>query len=271
MVLVFVSPSCGPCHQLVPDLAQWQDDLAADVTVALITERALVPDASKFDTFRNVLLDDRKAVAEAYHITGTPSAVVILPTGHIGTSVLNGPEAIRRHIAATFTAGQRTNQGDAPALLIERPRAEAQLVGLRLPDLSLPTSTGELLSIVALRGINTVFVFWNPRCGFCQEMISELAGWERENTGKTPRLVIVSSEPPGLGSMRSTVLIDGDFRFGGACGISGTPSALATDSEGLVVEPVALGSKSILELLRRAERRNGRREVHEALSGEVAV
>jgi thiol-disulfide isomerase/thioredoxin len=37
VALVFVSPGCGPCSQLFPDLSRWQTTLAERITIALIS------------------------------------------------------------------------------------------------------------------------------------------------------------------------------------------------------------------------------------------
>ena len=69
-------------------------------------------------------------------------------------------------------------------------------------------------------------LFWNPGCGFCQQMLPDLKQWEK-NRPEAPQA------RGGLGRYRggqqadgltSTVVLDQQFAVGRAFGASGTPS-----------------------------------------------
>src|SRR5206468_6331955 len=36
LLLLFTDPGCGPCHALLPEASRWQDELAGELSVAVI-------------------------------------------------------------------------------------------------------------------------------------------------------------------------------------------------------------------------------------------
>jgi uncharacterized membrane protein YphA (DoxX/SURF4 family)/peroxiredoxin len=91
IALVFISPGCGPCHEMLPDLGRWQAALADRLTVAVISrgEALLSQPAAEEHGLVNVLLQSgEQEVASAYRIRETPSAVLVTPDGAIGSSVV---------------------------------------------------------------------------------------------------------------------------------------------------------------------------------------
>ena len=85
VLLLFTSPTCGPCSHLMPTVAEWQREHADELTVALVSAgdaEAVRADAAEHG-LANVLVDTDLATYEAYEANGTPSAVLI---GDDGTS-----------------------------------------------------------------------------------------------------------------------------------------------------------------------------------------
>jgi thiol-disulfide isomerase/thioredoxin len=108
-----------------------------------------------------------------------------------------------------------------------------------------------MIALEALRGRNTLLLFWNPDCGFCRAMHDDLLSWERSANGVTPRLVVVSSgdEPSTRAEgFRSLVLLDEDFAAGTAFNANGTPMAVLVDAEGRIASLVAAGPEAVLAL-----------------------
>jgi len=101
------------------------------------------------------------------------------------------------------------------------------------------------------RGEETLVLFWNPGCGFCQQMLPDLKEWEAGAPDGAPKLVVVSAgteEANREMGLTSPVLLDQQFAAGRAFGASGTPSAVLVDSEGKVASEVAVGAPAVLEL-----------------------
>src|SRR5215203_5700488 len=78
-----------------------------------------------------------------------------------------------------------------------------------------------------LWGSETLVLFWNPGCGFCQQMLPDLKEWEENPSEGAPRLLMVSTgteEANREMTLNSTVVLDQEFAVGRSFGASGTPS-----------------------------------------------
>ena len=94
-------------------------------------------------------------------------------------------------------------------------------------------------------------LFWNPGCGFCQQMLPDLKEWEANAPDGAPRLLVVSAgseEANREMGLASPVLLDQQFATGRAFGASGTPSAVLLDKKGKVASQVAVRAPAVLEL-----------------------
>jgi thiol-disulfide isomerase/thioredoxin len=124
-------------------------------------------------------------------------------------------------------------------------------VGEPAPEIKLEDLEGRLVELEDFRGEQTLVLFWNPGCGFCQRMLPDLKEWESEAPEGAPRLLVVSagSEEANRGMRLTTpVLLDQNFAVGHAFGASGTPSGVLVDAEGKVASEVAVGAPAVLEL-----------------------
>jgi thiol-disulfide isomerase/thioredoxin/uncharacterized membrane protein YphA (DoxX/SURF4 family) len=151
LLLVFTDPNCGPCRELAPQLAQWQEGLREQLTIATLSCDA----------------DGGREAAEAYQAWGTPSAVLVSANGRVASYVAQGSPAINGLVGAfrigalqDATVTQAFSPGDEP------------------PNLSLKTRAGDEITLAELRGAPALLVFWNDDCGFCQRMLPELRGSE---------------------------------------------------------------------------------------------
>ena len=59
---------------------------------------------------------------------------------------------------------------------------------MRLPDLK-----GNEVALADFRGKETLVLFWNPGCGFCQQMLPDLKEWEANSLENAPKLLVVSA------------------------------------------------------------------------------
>ena len=96
VLLLFTEPGCDYCRELLPEVGRWQDELADELTIALIScddpkeNRAM----SNEHGLSRVLLEDDWEVSEVYRVTGTPSAVLVEPDGTIGSFLAESAEEI---------------------------------------------------------------------------------------------------------------------------------------------------------------------------------
>jgi peroxiredoxin/uncharacterized membrane protein YphA (DoxX/SURF4 family) len=266
MMALFTDPGCGPCNALLPDVGRWQEEHAQKLTLALISRGEVEENKTKAQEhgLRNVLLQEDWEVSESYEVTGTPSAVLISPEGKIASPVAGGAEGIRgllsyavgEHAQLPMQPQQPQNQGQ-PCPNCGKVHAAAptvpaaQKVGEDAPQVKLPDLEGNTVELADFRGQQTLVLFWNTGCGFCQQMLPDLKEWEAQAPEGAPRLVLVSAgseEANREQGLSSTVVLDQNFAVGRAFGASGTPSAVLVDALGKVASDIAVGAPAVMEL-----------------------
>ena len=226
VLLVFTDPSCGPCQALKPEIDAWREAHEGRLTIATVHRET----------------EAANAVAAAYGADVTPMAALIRPDGTLSGPLAAGPDAIRDLVA----------DAAAPLLAVEQhgppPSAPARLV----TDLDRNEHD--------LRAPRTV-VFWNPACGFCEQMLDDLRAADRGDL-----LVISRGDPEAnraLG-LRSPVVLDDDWSITHAFGANGTPMAAVVAADGRVGTPLAAGADEVLALVlaRADEDVPGEQELH---------
>ena len=95
-VLTFVQPGCGPCGDLMPDLARWQQSLAAELALPVVTygDREEARRLTEEHGLRDVMSQNAGDISSAYKVYATPCAVLISAEGTIGSGVASGLPAI---------------------------------------------------------------------------------------------------------------------------------------------------------------------------------
>jgi hypothetical protein len=86
--MVFVSPGCESCVELLPKLARWQRSLVDRLTLVVVSTGNLERNEAIFEEYgmTEVLLQDFMEVADAFRIRGTPSGVVITADGTVASN-----------------------------------------------------------------------------------------------------------------------------------------------------------------------------------------
>jgi thiol-disulfide isomerase/thioredoxin len=240
-LLVFTSPGCGPCHDLLPAVARWQHELNDRLTVAVAS--AGEPEAIRGQEAEHglaaMLVDPDLALSEAYLTTGTPSAVLIAPDGTIASYVAAGSEEIEALVERSLSGPADDSDEGLP-------------VGTPAPELDLVGVDGAIVPITDPDARETLFLFWNPGCGYCQDMLPGLLAWEQEPHDGAPRLVVVSSgdaDDTAADGLRSLIVLDSEFAVGTAFEAGGTPMAVVVDGRGKVASPLLAGGDAVLTRL----------------------
>ena len=240
LLLLFTSPSCGPCKALLPDVAAWQREHADSLIIAFASDGTLADIRAEVAEFEleHVLVDADLRLYRAFEANGTPSAVLIAPDGRIDSWVAAGRDRIEELLARA----------------VEEPSEQPGLsVGAPTPALELVSLDGEPATLTDFEGRDTLLLFWNAGCGFCRALLPDLLAWERSTNGTGPRLVVVSSgdaDSTRADGFASTVLLDASFAAGDAFGADGTPMAVLVDADGRVGSPVVAGADDVLSLAR---------------------
>lgn len=268
VLLLFVSPNCLPCETLRPSIKVWERDYGSQLTVALLSKGDLEENRDRMAKYeaRNVLLQGQSGVAEEYEAKWTPAALLIRPDGRIASQVSYGDEEIRALVTRAVTPADVRRKrnlpvksnGHKPQITIATPQALKDL-GEPAPRFSLPDLQGEVVDNQDLLGRDTLLVFWDPKCPYCQEMVEDFERWEDDPPKGAPRLVFVSSGEEEIvreesSRIKSQFLHDPEFDVGPLFGTNRTPSAVLIDADGRIASGPTGGRLNILALagVRRA-------------------
>jgi peroxiredoxin len=274
VMLLFTDVDCGPCNALLPEIGHWQAEHAAKVTVVVVSRGDPGDNRTKASEhgLTSVLLQQDWEVSEAYQVDGTPSAVLVSPDGTIASPVAGGAEAIRALVADAVGA-------PAPELPMHQPAAQGEPcpncgkvhaantgngqaaeqqavpaglnIGEPAPPVRLRDLKNKKVNLASFRGEKTLVLFWNPGCGFCQQMLDDLKDWEANPPEGAPKLLFVSTgtkEANRQMGLTSTVVLDQQFAVGQSFGADGTPSAVLVDEEGKIASELAVGAPGVLAL-----------------------
>lgn len=260
VLLLFVSPSCSPCVTILQDVKNWEREYSDRLTIALLSKGSLQDNEKRLARYgaRHLLTVGESDVAESYQGKWTPAGVLISPQGRIASNNAYGDEAIRSLItgAVTFVDAGRelgdriSDYSHGQRITVGRSSLK---VGDPAPDFSLPDMYGEVVSTRDFLGSETLLLFWDPSCPFCQAMSEDVRRWEESPPPDAPRLVFIATG--GLGKVKraseefeSRFLHDDGFEISMMLGTRSTPSALLIDSEGRIASSIASGSSNVFLL-----------------------
>ena len=232
-LLLFTDPACGPCNAL--SLAVISRG-TADQNRAKAREHGL----------GSVLLDSDLAIYGAYEIPATPAAVLVDAEGRIASHAAAGAQAIEAVVAQAV--------GNPVVVVPSQPEPPPGLtIGSEAPAIDLVDLGGELVR-AAVPDRDTLVLFWNPGCGFCQQMLDDLRSWEADPPPGAPRLVLVSrgsADDNAAHGLQAPIALDQSFKTGSAFGVGGTPSGLLIDRQGKVASSLAVGAPAVMALAAR--------------------
>jgi peroxiredoxin len=251
VMLVFTDPNCGPCQTVLPMVAEWQSEHADVVTIAVVSEGEVQAIRDKRDELglHSVLVQHEREVAETYEAYGTPAAVLISSEGVIASPLGTGSTGVPPlmdqllgrplEVIPPAPAGGSISAGGIP-------------VGEEAPSFELPTLAGGTVSLQSLRGHPTALIFWNPGCGFCGGMASQLTQWWEHRDETHPEVLLLSrgaaEEHNGLVPLER-IAVDESFELGSRFNANGTPMGVLIDADGRVASGVAAGAEAVFALL----------------------
>lgn len=128
VVLVFASQTCGPCIQMMPEIARWSSAMGESLTLAVVESGVEDIDAVRqlLDASGKILalVEDDRTVAQRYQVRGTPTAIAIGRDGRIAAPPALGAPAIEALVRATLRQPQAEQAAPSavPALLASASR-----------------------------------------------------------------------------------------------------------------------------------------------------
>ncbi len=204
--------------------------------------------------------------ATAYQCNGTPGAVVVRSDGTIGSPLAMGADAIRALVAQTAglpalrsvptvvpanalpmaaPTGGNGNAAQAPS------QPARSKIGDQAPAFALPNLSSKMVNLSDFKGNKTLVLFWNPGCGFCERMLTDVKEWEAHPAKGAPKLLVVSTgtvEANQALGLCAPVLLDQNMSVGSKFGANGTPMGVLVDAPGKIASELAIGAPAVLAL-----------------------
>jgi uncharacterized membrane protein YphA (DoxX/SURF4 family)/peroxiredoxin len=104
LLLIFTSPTCGPCVVLFQEIRDWQRAHGEQLTIAIVSYGTIKENFVNVarNSLGRVLLQEKREVAEVYAANVTPTAVVVSTDGKIASPVAAGADEIRQLLRASL-------------------------------------------------------------------------------------------------------------------------------------------------------------------------
>jgi thiol-disulfide isomerase/thioredoxin len=252
-LFIFVSPTCGPCRALLPEIAQWQIELKDKINFVLLTVGKLEENKEKLLGAPEIPIAIQKdrEIAEQVRAKWTPTAILVRSDGKIASRLAAGDGAIHELIAKI----RNENVGSENLFLLNGSNGiTPPMIGAQIPSFKLAEIDGKEITDSNLIGSPTLAVFWSPTCPHCSEFAVELKEWELSGQSGGTNLIVFTNVDHGLDDLdglNSPVVFDRDYAVSTKFGMFGTPSAVLVDESGIIATETAVGSPNIWALLGR--------------------
>jgi peroxiredoxin/uncharacterized membrane protein YphA (DoxX/SURF4 family) len=117
-LLAFVDLNCGSCVPLLPHVSRWQREHASELTVVVISRGSPEENRAraKEHDLTQVLVQLDGEVTEAYQAHRSPSAVLVMPDGLLGSPLAQGEDQIRALV--TDLVGENKGAPTWPAIRV---------------------------------------------------------------------------------------------------------------------------------------------------------
>ncbi|HSK70204.1 MAG TPA: TlpA disulfide reductase family protein, partial [Pyrinomonadaceae bacterium] len=249
LLLFFVGPNCNPCKALLPEIEAWQNELKDKVNFIFISSGKAKENAEKFggETFKQILIQENKEVADLFAAQWTPTAVLINSDGLIASQPAAGDAAIRELVEKI-----KTENPEQEFFFVANGNGKAPKIGQDVPEFSLLDARGNTVENDYFRGKKTLVAFWSLTCPHCVQMMEDLREWEKTKGADEPNLVVFSqgeAEDHQKLDLSSPILLDKDYKTAQQLGMNGTPSAVMINENGKIVSETAIGAGQIWALL----------------------
>ncbi len=253
MLFMFVSPDCGPCKALAPDVEKWREEFADKFRIILVSRGTAADNLEKFGSAAetDTLIQRKRELAEEVMAKWTPTAIFVDANGDIASHPALGDEAIRELIAEI--GGRDLSQefvhfangtGHRPALKI----------GESVPEFSLESLEGNgNLTAKDLAGSRKLVLSWSLSCSHCRAMIDEISVWEKSRAPGDPDLIILSGSARDAHEdiqLESPIYLDPGHKVAAQIGLRGTPCGIIVEN-GVIRTEGGIGSRNIWSLIGR--------------------
>jgi peroxiredoxin len=102
-LVLFWNPGCGFCHQMLPDLKEWEAGATEDAPRLVVVSAGSEEANREMGISSPVLLDQNFATGRAFGASGTPSAVLVDAQGKVASDIAVGAPAVMELAGADRT------------------------------------------------------------------------------------------------------------------------------------------------------------------------
>jgi thiol-disulfide isomerase/thioredoxin len=247
----FMSPTCNPCQALLPEIEKWEAELGNRVNFVIFSSGTRDENLGKFKVYSgDVILDEKREVAEMVYARWTPTAIFIRSDGTIGSHPAAGDGAIRELIDQVRS--EKVDANDVYFAGESKITGKAPKIGTPVPEFRLDDIKGNAIGPDSFLGKRTLAVFWSPSCPHCTAMMDDLRAWDKTRTDSDPNLIVFSDGDKDAHAnleLNAPIVIDAGYKTAEKIGMFGTPSAVMLDESGKVISETALGASTIWALV----------------------
>ena len=249
ILFVFVSPDCGPCNALYPELKDWRLELLDKAVIVLVSTGSISANIEKFAEDTGVLLQEKRELAEQVRARWTPTAIYVNAEGRIASHPAAGDTAIRELVeklrAEDLTKEHlyfaNSNGHETPVK-----------IGEKLPEFSKPDLNGETITQETFKGKDSLVLFFSMTCPHCVKMINEIKEWNLNKGADEPDLVVFSDGDPEEHKtldLKAPIVLDEGYKLSGEIGMMGTPSGIVVNGNGEIITETGVGAPNIWALI----------------------
>jgi len=251
LLFLFVSPDCGPCNALLPEIREWRKAHADKFKIVLVSSGSISANIEKFGEEDGILLQEKRELAEQVKARWTPTAIFVNGEGRIASHPAAGDTAIRELINKLqvedlgkehlyFSADEN---GGVPVM-----------IGEKIPEFSMSDLKGQPITQETFKGKESLVVFFSMTCPHCVRMIEELKEWDKTKGADEPNLIVFSDGDADAHKeleLDAPIILDKDYEFAGEIGMMGTPSGVLVNKKGEIVTETGIGASNIWALIGR--------------------
>ncbi len=247
LLFFFVSPSCGPCQSLLPEIEEWQSELKDKVEFVFISSGNASENAEKFggSNYKQILLQEHKEVSGLFHAKWTPTAIFINADGIIASHLSVGDDGIRDLV-------KKVKAENLEEKFIFIANGTELKIGESIPEFSMKDVHGREITPQTFQGKRTLVTFWSTTCPHCISMVRDLQEWDREKGADDPNLLVFSEGDEEMHrdiGLKSPIILDEGYKTAEKFGMSGTPSAVLINENGKIISETAIGASNIWALI----------------------
>jgi peroxiredoxin len=125
-------------------------------------------------------------------------------------------------------------------------------IGDPAPAFCAADPSGTMVALADFVGCQVVVLFWNPKCGYCQQMRRDPQVWDAASHRHERALLVVSSASDAEHQsprMRSPVLSDPTREVARSYHALRMPTAVLVDADGKIATGPVIGAPAVFQLL----------------------